>query len=139
MRIEYWEDKLIEYIESRRYMPFEWGKNDCTSFCAYALEAQSDLNFTSKFITWTTEEEAKEKMSIFGKDLTEAVSNVAPGLGLYYCDNIKLMGRGDITIIEGPKGLTCALCIGSKLAIPGPEGLVFMRLQGYGCWKWGNK
>ena len=41
MRNEDWPERLHEYIESRRDMPFAWGTNDCVTFAAGAILAMT--------------------------------------------------------------------------------------------------
>jgi hypothetical protein len=39
MRINAWEEALVNYITTKRHEPFEYGVNDCCLFAAGAVEA----------------------------------------------------------------------------------------------------
>jgi hypothetical protein len=39
MRINAWEEALVNYIATKRHEPFEYGVNDCCLFAAGAVEA----------------------------------------------------------------------------------------------------
>lgn len=39
MRVKDWPTRLIQLLQQRRTMPFEWGVNDCCLFAADAIEA----------------------------------------------------------------------------------------------------
>jgi hypothetical protein len=43
MRLQSWPEALAAYFESRRYLPFAWRLNDCTSFAAGAVEAMTGV------------------------------------------------------------------------------------------------
>lgn len=44
-----WPERLFEFIESRRYMPFAWGSNDCALFAADALQIRCGIDFAERF------------------------------------------------------------------------------------------
>ena len=43
-RLFNWEQRLSDYLQERREMPFEYGSNDCAHFAAVAVEAITGEN-----------------------------------------------------------------------------------------------
>ncbi len=44
-----WEQRLHDFIESRKTTPFEWGVNDCCLFASDALLAMTGVDIADKF------------------------------------------------------------------------------------------
>lgn len=92
-RIEGWPDRLAEFIEARRFLPFAWGPNDC---CSLAIAWVQQLTGVDVWpVTWTSEEEAKDVIEQAG-GLIEAVSSV---LGRYN-QNWAEARRGDVGLVD---------------------------------------
>ena len=119
---------LTDHIENSRLLPFEWGKNDCVTFALRYVEKLIDKDLVDRFCIWKSEEEAEKKIKVFGKDLIEATTNCADGLGLRKKD-VRFLKRTDILVIDGINGQTIAICVGDKLIAPGPVGIVFMPID----------
>lgn len=45
-----WEDALSQYLIENKDIPFEYGKNDCCTFAAGAVESITGVNPMSEFI-----------------------------------------------------------------------------------------
>ena len=43
MRLPDWDIRLNDYIQSRFYMPFKWGLNDCATFSMGAIKAMTGI------------------------------------------------------------------------------------------------
>lgn len=49
-RLPDWEPRLVAYLERCDPLPFEWGRHDCCSFAAGAVEAQTGVDFYAPFL-----------------------------------------------------------------------------------------
>ena len=68
---------LDEYIDSRLTMPFQWGKNDCITFCAEAIKVCTGIDHLKleKISKWNSPLQAKKtlkKLNINMYDLWDA-------------------------------------------------------------------
>jgi hypothetical protein len=122
MRIENWESALYEFVESRRNMPFEWGKNDCALFAADAVLAMSGRDFATEYRgKYDTETKAKKIL------VKEGLENLVDKNLLRY-DNIKMTSRGSVILYEHEvRGL--GICIGSEFVAPGQDGILFFPMD----------
>ena len=50
MRVSNWEQALSDYLFERSDMPFEYGKNDCCTFAAGAVQAMTGINPMEEFV-----------------------------------------------------------------------------------------
>jgi hypothetical protein len=117
-RAEGWEDRLIEFIEARRNMPFEWGANDCASFAFLAVNLI--VGRVVREIDWHNIHEAADQLDAFGG--IEAVATAALGEPVD-----RRPRRGDVALVEQEKGrVGLMLAIGGGwMAGPGVERLEF--------------
>jgi len=55
---------LDEYIDSRLTMPFQWGKNDCITFCAEAIKVCTGIDHLKleKIRKWNSPLQAKKTL-----------------------------------------------------------------------------
>lgn len=47
-RIPDWPERLAEYLQSKRYLPIDWGQHDCVLFALGAAEILLKQDFTSE-------------------------------------------------------------------------------------------
>lgn len=99
-------------------MPFAWGsdRNDCVSFAAAAVAAQTGINPLGG-LKWTDEASAYEALEAaggIGEAVSSALVEIAPALAM----------RGDVGAIANGNGLILVIVEGDTLAGPGPRGLM---------------
>lgn len=103
MRIDNWESKLSDYMESNRDNAFKYGTWDCCIFAAGAVEAITGVNHLKKF-KYKTKKTAEKLLTENGG--IEAALNER-----FESISIPVMaGRGDIILFEKAVGI----CVGSK-------------------------
>lgn len=113
-----WPERLFEFIESRRHMPFAWGSNDCALFPADAVQIITGVDLAAEWRGYTTEIGAARHirdvggMVGFTKRLREKPNDLA--------------NLGDVILasIEGRETFGIVLRDG-RWAAPGADGLVF--------------
>lgn len=109
---------LLAYLAGRSTTPFAWGSdaNDCVSFAAGAVQAQTGVNPLADLGGWATEDEAREVLEGYG-GLAAAVNTVlqpvAPALAQ----------RGDVALVNLPSGAQVLMVVeGDTLVGAGPAG-----------------
>jgi hypothetical protein len=113
-----WPERLSAFVESRRFSPFDWGKNDCALFAADGVLAMTDVDLAADLRTYSDEAGAVALiskaggMSGFARTLAQRVTGLAR--------------RGDIVLAVIAGRETFGLCMGGGLyAAPGADGVVF--------------
>lgn len=126
-RLPDWPERLAALVEARRDAPFAWGSHDCGLFAADAV------------LACTGEDPAAD---LRGAYATEAAAEamLAPLGGLYgLMRRIQarrgtamippaLAQRGDTVLIPVGNELAVGVVLGADVAVPGPDGLVFLPL-----------
>jgi len=126
-RIHNWPEKLNELIEARRARPFEWGANDC---CLFACDVILELtgidpaeDLRGKYSTELGAGRLLEKLD--GVEGIAAARCAAHGFTEW--PNPAFAQRGDVVLRDTPEhGPTLGICVGSRVAFVGPEGLAFV-------------
>ena len=118
-RLPRWPDRLTDFIESRRAMPFAWGSNDCITFCIDAVHAITGIRVLSE-IGWTDEASAMAAFEAVGGRVA-AISSV---LGRPN-QNWREIKRGDVALAEQDGQVVTMLCAGAYLCGPGLDGIGF--------------
>lgn len=119
MRIESWPEALIDFIESRRNTPFEWGVQDCTLFAADAVLATTGIDLASEYRgAYSSQFGAARIVSDAGGFRTLVSNKLGSEI------NPKLAQRGDLVLIIQNGSEALAVCIGSEMIAAGYEGLV---------------
>ena len=114
-----WERSLFAVVGVLSTQPFEWGKNDCVTFAADCVEAQTGVDMIADFRNkYRTERGARRAMIKAGsKDLGDLVA-------LYLEEtHVRKLARGDIVVCEGEGGDFCAVVMGATAVGPTPRGL----------------
>ena len=104
------------FIAARDQMPFEWGANDCVTFCAGALQALTGTDPLSGIPSWKDEKTALRALTKRG-GLLEAVSGVLQRIP------VALAHRGDVGAVQGERGPLLVIIEGLTLVGPDADGL----------------
>ncbi len=117
-----WPERLFEFIETRRFMPFEWGVNDCALFSADAVLEITGVDLASDLRKYTTEAGAARLIRKAGGmvGFTRPLREKDTGLAM--------LGVIVLAEIEGRETFGIALRDG-KWCAPGALGLVFRPLS----------
>lgn len=120
MRPEGWEKRLSEYLDSRKDMAFEWGKNDCILFAAKGYQAMTGIDYYSKYLPYTTEEEAREILRVNGGFEGILGKDIGPG------HRNPLKARRGNPVLLKLKEITCGIVddSGQWVCAPGKEKIV---------------
>ena len=129
-----WPERLAAFIESRRAMPFEWGRNDCATFAAEGLAAMTDNPAWPMLGEWHTRRQAMRELRARGGMFRAVAAWLGePVTG----DAAALVPRGSVVLAEGGMGPTLGLCTdGLRWCAPGATGLVWRPMAGVGvAWR----
>lgn len=119
VRKEDWAKRLSAFLDERRDMPFEWGKNDCLTFLAKAAEAMTGVDYYAEYSGYSNEEEANLKLNQNGGII--AIINKYLGGGT---KNVLTAGRGDVAIVKMPELMAGIVDdSGRYIAVVSKEGL----------------
>jgi hypothetical protein len=114
-RREDWAERLHDYLDARRDVPFSWSGNDCTTFAAGAIEAMTEekpplpayagLHDAARLLD---ERALRERVGdVYGPEIVPAFAQ-----------------RGDVVLVEIGGRESLAVCIGAEAAGPGPDGML---------------
>lgn len=109
-----WDARLAAYLEPLRLRPFAWGRHDCCTFTAGAVEAMTGTDPMPEFRGhYSTAIGSARALRRFGRitlaaTLADKFETVAPGMA----------HRGDIVMSSGLLGI----CWGPFLFAVGREG-----------------
>jgi hypothetical protein len=110
-------DALHGFVASRQAMPFGWWTNDCVTFGAAAVKAQTGVDHLAEIKTWNSMRGAARELKRRG-GFVEAVSSRLTEIPCAYAK------RGDIALVEGLAFSALMVVEGDMLVGPGIEGLV---------------
>lgn len=122
-----WPEKLNELIDARRAQPFAWGSNDCCLFaCDVILELIGIDPANDLRGKYSTELGAARLLADIGG--VEGIANDrCQGCGFEELPGPAFAQRGDVVLRDTPEhGATLGVCVGSRVAFVGPDGLVFI-------------
>ncbi len=113
-----WPERLIAFIESRRFTSFAWGSNDCALFSADAVLEMTGADFAADLRGYKTQRGALSRikkaggMQAFASNLEQKKTGFA--------------GRGDIVLVVLNGRDTFGVVSGSgHWCAPGAQGLLF--------------
>ena len=117
-RLRDWPERLDALLRSRAAVPFEWGRNDCCTFVADAIEAMTGRDVMESVRGYSTALQAQRLAHERG-GLQAAVCGL---LG----DPVSpaLVTVGDVLLLRHEDMELLALCNGACAIGPGPSGLV---------------
>ena len=101
MRFTNWEERLSDYIATKRDEPFEYGSNDCANFVAGAVEAMTGQDAMAEFRgKYDSEFGSLRVMTEIGQGSLEATVDAKfPEIGVGHAQ------RGDIAFFDGSIGV----------------------------------
>lgn len=102
-----WQTKLREFIESRTFVPFNFGTNDCCLFACDAILAITGEDVAHGLRIYTNELEAEHVLAQYG-GVAGVADMVTARYGIEEIDP-KFAQRGDVVL--------CHLVTGDTLAI----------------------
>lgn len=113
-RLPDWEARLAAYLEPLRMRPFQWGRHDCCTFSAGAVEAMTGTDPMPEFRgRYSTAIGSARVLRRFGAgDLAATMDRKFVRLPA------SLARRGDIVMTTGLLGV----CLGGILVAVGREG-----------------
>lgn len=108
---------LMQYLYDRSQMPFAWGTNDCVTFAAGAVQAQTGVDVLADIPKWTTEAEARAILATYG-GLDAAVSKLLAEV------HPAKAHRGDVGACNSVNGgLLLVVVVGQAVVGPDLRGL----------------
>ena len=119
-RFDDWTDRLAAFLESRRAVPFAWGRNDCALFAADAVAAMTGQDPAAALRGYSTAAEAARRMQAVGG--LAALADAALGAQI----DPKLAFRGDIVMLALRDRECLGVVDGARIASPGEAGLLFL-------------
>lgn len=124
MRVDRWENRLLEIIDEWKSRPFEWAVNDCCVFAARCVDVITGSDWVGD-LGQCYHDKASAYAYIAAEGSIEA--SVTKRLG----DPVPrlLARRGDACLVDTPDGPGVAVCVGSVALIPGPNGLISKPLR----------
>lgn len=136
-RKDNWPALLAGFIEERRWMPFEWAKNDCCLFASdwvqlcTGVDPAADLR--GKYSTALGAARILKEMG----GVRGIIRSLAEPLGVTRIEGAKDQ-RGDLVVADTGNGESIGICIGSHAAFVGASGLLFapfdFKKAGH-CWR----
>lgn len=116
MRPDGWERRLKAFIDARKGQPFAWGANDCASFAADAVLAQTGVDPMADWRGYDSEFGAARVLVTAGAtSLADLVTRV-----LTPCP-VGLAQRGDVALVMQGNEPTLMIVAGDWLIGPGLE------------------
>ena len=131
MRRQSWPERLSDYFDARRDMPFAWGTgengNDCASFAAGAIEAM-----TGNAPALPAYEGAAGAARVMDDGSVRERCEALYGAVI----PVSFAQRGDLVLMLMEGRETLAICEGDYLAGPGETGMLFVpRTLGVCAWR----
>lgn len=123
MRRENWPTELANYIDKRSKMPFEWGTNDCCTFACSWVHILVGFDPSVEFRCYHDAKSALKLLKEEGGVEVIAV-NVCQQWGWPECPPLQAQ-RGDVVLMDTPQGAAMGICLGSRCAFPGVDGITF--------------
>ena len=115
--------KLTDFIAAKKDIPFEWGKNDCCLFACDAVKAMTGIDYSTPFRDKYLDEAGATQLVTAAGGI-RAIATAALGAEI----KPLMAQRGDVVLIESPRP-TLAICMGSEVVAPGPEGLEYRSIK----------
>lgn len=111
-------EALVALIEGRSATPFAWGPNDCVTFAAHAVRAQTGVNPLKGLgrHRWRSAKGAARALAAHG-GLEAAVDGVLPRIAP------AMAHRGDVGLVEIDGRASLVVFEGATVVGPGLEGL----------------
>lgn len=126
-----WQSLLSEFFRERKYMPFQWGTNDCCIFAADAVLVQTGIDLAAEMRgTYADPMAAARVLAPMG-----GVRGVAVGL-LGEPLAPRMARVGDVCLAENMGRQLLMVCGGLVAIGPGETGTVRVPMQQVQeCWR----
>lgn len=115
---------LREFIESRRTIPHEYGKNDCCLFVADWLKLKTGKDPAKGLRRYRSERGAQRIIAAHGGTLLALLTE-----RLGAPDRPLTVRRGDVIYGDGGEGAACGICVGHAVAFVGETGIILRPLK----------
>lgn len=132
-RLPNWPKLLAEFIESRRNLPFEWGRQDCCLFACDGILSQSGLDPAAKMFRGKYRDALGAARLVRKHGGVEAIA--AKVCAEHGWPEIRpaMAQRGDVVLLPMPHDemkVGLGLCLGAVGAFTGASGLLFLPMTG---------
>jgi hypothetical protein len=134
VRVYQWPVIYESFAKQRSAMPFKWGSNDCSTFCAdFVLAITGQFIVPEKFIGHSTAKSALRALKDSG-GLPGIVSSV-----LGQPRPVLLAQIGDVVLVKIGRHDALGICNGDTVIGPGKTGIVAVGLADCQlCWRVGG-
>lgn len=120
MRIEGWENRFAELLESKRHQIFSWGENDCCLFAADFIKAICGKDFMKDLRgKYSSEHEAQAVIDKYG-DLTNTLECLLVEIA-QEVKNLNMLQRGDVVTVRVNGKLAVGILDGKDALVPTPD------------------
>ncbi len=138
-RLDHWPGLLESFIDSRRHVPFQWGKNDCVLFSCDAVLAMTGQDLARGFRdTYDTARGALKAMHLLDASSVGELADVfAARLGLRVLP-ATFAQRGDVVLLNRELGESLGIVSlnGVDIWAPAEEGLAEIPItEGLRAWR----
>lgn len=138
MRLAGWEERLGAILEDARALPYEIGVHDCFRVACRVVEALTGVDRWPEFAgRYRTTRQSRRLLALHGTSF-EAAGDWFFGSPRA---DVREARRGDVVAIhtaDGEKHLGVVTLDGTKAALLGPGGLVFLHVTScLCCWRIG--
>lgn len=133
MRRPDWEARLSVLITNWQHAPFAWGERDCAQLALAVLKAVSARDWAQLSVQpYKTARGARALLrQLEVADMAELAGKLlGPALAISFAR------RGDLISCHSPFGPALGVCLGTHVALCGPQGLIFKPLHdAFSCWR----
>lgn len=125
-RLADWPQRLAAFLQTRANTPFAWGKNDCCTFAADAIEAMTGQDPMKGRRSYASQKGALRVIESAG-DFQALITSI---LG-EPMRNPRMAARGDAVLIADatPQGAALGICLGATAAVAGDVGMAQIPLR----------
>lgn len=124
-RLENWPQILADFIAAAD-RPFRWGSWDCGLMAADCILAMTGIDIAAEFRgRYTTARGARRVMR---GSMAEMMARVSSAYGMPEV-MATLARRGDMVMVDTPLGDALGICVGTRVACAGPNGLTLLPLS----------
>lgn len=122
-RLNGWEARLNDFLESRRNEPFAWGVNDCVTLAADAMESIYGVDPMWSFRG--AYRDRKSALLLMARN--GGLGRMVEALGVFREVRPSFAKRGDLVLIKDETGEeTLRVAVGGGFVGPGEFGLSFV-------------
>ncbi len=136
-RLPDWQIRLADHIQNVSVQPFEWGKSDCLTWCAGAVEAMTGCRAWPSFEgKYGSRREMIEMLRAMGHpDILSAATSIMTAIGL---EPVGASGIsvGDPAVIDsGDGGQSLAIRVDGGFGVRHLGGLGLASVEALAAWR----